>query len=101
MHTDVSRADFHATAERLALVRLPVEVHREYDADKVGRLKKGIYGTRDAAINWACDLTEPSQAVGAHIGAEFKECVPSQKKDNIRDDAWQRLRGHRAKIQTR
>ena len=43
MHIDVSRAYFHAKAQRPVLTRLPVE-------DRMGGLmKKSMYGTRDAA----------------------------------------------------
>ena len=30
------------------------------------------------------------------MGAELEELVPSQERHNFRDDAWRRLRGHRA-----
>ena len=40
MHSDVSRAYFHAQAQRLVLVRLPVEDRMGADACKIGLLKK-------------------------------------------------------------
>ena len=52
MHIDVSRAYFHARAQKLVLVRLPVEDRIGADAGKIGLLKKSMYGTRDAASNW-------------------------------------------------
>ena len=55
MHIDVSRAYFHAKAQRLVLIRLPVEDRMGADAGKVGLMKKSMYGTRDAASNWERD----------------------------------------------
>ena len=55
MLTDVSLAYFHAKAQRLVLVRLPVEDRMGTDAGKIDLLKKSMYGTRDAASNWERD----------------------------------------------
>ena len=55
MHIDVSRAYFHAKAQRPVLIRLPVEDTMGTDAGKVGLMKKSMYGTRDAASNWDRD----------------------------------------------
>ena len=55
MHIDVSRAYFHAKAQRLVLMRLPVEDRMGTDAGKVGFMKKSMYGTMDAASNWERD----------------------------------------------
>ena len=52
MHIDVSRAYFHAKAQRPVLIRLPVEDRTGIDAGKVGLMKKSMYGTRDAVSNW-------------------------------------------------
>ena len=52
MHIDVSRAYFHAKAQRPVLIRLPVEDRTGTDAVKVGLMKKSMYGTRDAPSNW-------------------------------------------------
>ena len=49
MHIDVSRAYFHAKAQRPVLIRLPVEDRMGTNAGKVGLMKKSMYGTRDAA----------------------------------------------------
>ena len=51
MHIDVSRAYFHANAQRPVLIRLPLEDRTGTDAGKVGLMKKSMYGTRDAASN--------------------------------------------------
>ena len=58
MHIDVSRAYLHAKAQRLVLVRLPVENRLGTDAWKIGLLKKSMYGTRDAASNGERDWQE-------------------------------------------
>ena len=46
MHIDVARAYFHAKAQRLVLVRLPVEDRMGADAGNIRLLKKSMYGTR-------------------------------------------------------
>ena len=51
MHVDVSRAHFHAKAQRLVLVKLPAEVRSGKDKGEIGLLKKSIYRTKDAASN--------------------------------------------------
>ena len=53
MRIDVSRAYFHAKAQRHVLIRLPVEDRMVADARKIGLVKKNMYGTRDAASNCA------------------------------------------------
>ena len=58
MHIDVSRAYFHAKAQSLVLIRLPVEDRMGADVGKVGLMKKSMYGTRDAASNWKRDWQE-------------------------------------------
>ena len=58
MHIDVSRAYFHAKAQRPVLIRLPVEDRMGTDVGKVGLMKKSMYGTRDAASNWELDWHE-------------------------------------------
>ena len=49
MHVDVSRAYFHAMAQRPVLVKLPAEDCSGKDVGKIGLLKKRTYGTRDDA----------------------------------------------------
>ena len=48
MHVDVSRAYFHAKAQRPVLVKLPAENCSGKDVGKIGLLKKSMYGARDA-----------------------------------------------------
>ena len=78
MHIDVSRAYFHAKAQRLVLIRLPVEDRMGTDAGKVGLMKKSMYRTRDAASNWERDWQEPVRNWGLQLGRSFEESVSPQ-----------------------
>ena len=73
MHIDVSRAYFHAKAQRPVLVRLPVEDRMGTDAGKVGLMKKSMYGTRDAASNWERDWQEHVRNWGFQLGLSSKD----------------------------
>ena len=53
LYADVSRAYFYAPAVRSVFVRLPDEDRTEADSGMVGELCMSMYGTRDAAQNWA------------------------------------------------
>ena len=46
---DIRKAFFHADARREVYIELPMEDHEE---GKCGKLRKSLYGTRDAAQNW-------------------------------------------------
>ena len=48
---DVSRAFFYAAASRVVFVTLPAEDYQPGDERMCGRLRKSLYGTRDAAAN--------------------------------------------------
>ena len=71
MHIDVSRAYFHAQAQRLVLIRLPVEDRMGADAGKTG-LKKSMCGPRDVASNWERDRQEHVKCCGSHLGLSSK-----------------------------
>ena len=58
MYADVSRAYFYAKAFRPVYVRLSDEDRAEGDEQMCGRLVMSMYGTRDAATNWAAKYTE-------------------------------------------
>ena len=47
---DVSRAYFHAKAQRLVLVKLPAEDCSAWDKGEIGLLMKSLHGTGDAEI---------------------------------------------------
>ena len=84
MHIDVSRAYFHAKAQRPVLIRLPVEDRMGTDAGKVGLMKKSMYGTRDAASNWERDWQEHVKNWGISTGTQLKEPVSPQRKPECR-----------------
>ena len=63
MHIDVSRACFHAKAQRSELVRLPVEDRSNNRAGNIGLWNESRYGTRDAASNWERDWQKASRTV--------------------------------------
>ena len=54
-HSDISRAHFQGTAQRLIYIRLPAEDRQKYGEDKVGRLIKSMYVTQDASHIWQLD----------------------------------------------
>ena len=72
MHFDVSRAYFHAKAQRPALIRLPLEYRMCTDAGKVGLMKKSMHGTRDAASNWERNWQEHVRNWGFQLGLSSK-----------------------------
>ena len=84
MHIDVSRAHFHAKAQRLVLVRLPVEDRMGADAGKV------------SLLNTACMAHGTLQAIGSVIGkmpkagastwAQLEESVSPGKASSFRND---------------
>ena len=52
MIVDIKRAYFYAPAQKPIYVRLPPEDPRAGDPTICGRLRKSLYGTRDAGSNW-------------------------------------------------
>ena len=72
MHIDVSRAHFHAKAQRFVLVRLPVENIMSASAGTKGLLKQSMYGTRDAASNWGRDWQK-------HVGVSSKNLFHQER----------------------
>ena len=61
---DVSRAHFYAKAKREVYIELPREDERCKDPDAIGRLERTMYGTLDAAQEWALDYSEKLLARG-------------------------------------
>ena len=76
MHVGVSRASFHAMAQRLVLV-IPAEDRPGKDPRKMGLLKRSMCmnGTIDAASNWERDWQGHVEKSGLRSGAQFKELV--------------------------
>ena len=82
MHIDVSRAYFHAKAQRPVLIRLPVEDRVGTDAGTVGLVKKSMRGTRDAASNWERDWQEHVKNWGFQLGLRSKNLF-HHKEDRV------------------
>ena len=53
MHIDISRAYFHAPAKEDKYIVIPPEDWASEDDGMCGKLNVSLYGTRDAAQNWA------------------------------------------------
>ena len=53
LYVDVRRAHFYAKALRPTYIKLPSEDPRSGETGVVGKLMMSMYGTRDAAQNWA------------------------------------------------
>ena len=62
MYADVSRADFYAKAIRPVYVKLPDEDFETGNERQCGKLKMSMYGTRDAALNWALEYGDTLRA---------------------------------------
>ena len=58
MISDVKKAYFYAPATRRVFVALPPEDRGPGEEQMCGLLLKSLYGTRDAAFNWAAAYTE-------------------------------------------
>ena len=82
VHIDVSRAYFHAKAQRPVLIRLPVEDRMGADAGKVGLMKKSMCGTSDAASNWERDWQEHVRNWGFQLGFSSKNLF-HHKEDRV------------------
>ncbi len=68
LYADVSRAYFYAGVARPVYVKLPEEDKEAEDAQMCGKLKVSMYGTRDAALNWALEYGETLKAAGYQQG---------------------------------
>ena len=65
LYADVSRAYFYAPAVRPVYVALPVEDQDPSDPiDTCGELAFSMYGTRDAALNWAEEYSSKLLSAG-------------------------------------
>lgn len=77
---DVRRAYFHAKAKRKLYVKLPPE---DYEPGMCGCLNKAMYGTRDAAQNWASEYIDFITSIGFAKGMSTP-CVFYHKERNLR-----------------
>ncbi len=64
MVADVKRAYFHAKSKRLTYAKLPLEDILPGEEEMCGRPNFSMYGTRDAAANWAEECTERPLEIG-------------------------------------
>ena len=95
MHVDVSRAYFHAKAQRPVLVTLRAEDCSGKDKGKIGLLKKSMYGTRDAASNWERHWQGHLANWGYELVRSSRNPFHNKDKENFGIDAWRRLCGDR------
>ena len=82
MINDVSRAYFNAAATRNLYIQLPAE-DPHHGKGLVGKLKVCLYGTRDAALNWAETLSAHLVRLGFTRGVGHP-CVYVHKEKGIR-----------------
>lgn len=82
MFVDVKRAHFVSDATRELFVELPEEIRRAGE-DKVGRLLKTLYGTRDAASNWERPIRKVMESLG-FVCAMGTPCNFLRAKRNLR-----------------
>ena len=68
MYADVSRAYFHAESSREVYVKLPEEDWEAGDELRCGKLNVSMYGTRDAALNWAEEYAGELKKAGYRRG---------------------------------
>ena len=68
MSIDVKRAYFYAEATRPIYIAIPDEDKEEGDQDRVAKLNLSLYGTRDAAMNWAATYTKHLKDLGFLVG---------------------------------
>ena len=68
MINDVSRAFFHAKARRDVYVKIAEEDRENGDEYRCGKLNFSMYGTRDAAQNWANEYADMLVGIGFRQG---------------------------------
>jgi hypothetical protein len=77
---DAVRACFHAKASRDVCVDLPKE---DYQQEMCGKIKKAMYGAKDAAQNWELVCTEMMVEIGFTQGS-YGACAFYHKEKDIR-----------------
>ena len=80
MHVDVSRAYFHAKAQRPVLVRLPAEGCSGRDEGTIGLVKRSMYGTRNAASNWERDWQGHLESWGYELERSSRHLLHNKKR---------------------
>ena len=77
---DVSRAHFYADAARPVYIQLPPEDPRACEKGVCGRLKKSMYGCRDAAALWEAHYTKVLIKAGFTKGQASPVCFHHAEK---------------------
>ena len=83
MANDVSRAFFHAKAWRDVYVQMAEEDREPGDDNRCGKLNYSMYGTRDAAQNWASEYANMLISI-AFTQGRASPCVFDRKDRHIR-----------------
>ena len=68
MSNDIKRAYFYAPVTRPVYIAIPREDNEDGDEEMVGQLNLSLYGTRDAALNWAKTYSEFLVSIGFQKG---------------------------------
>ena len=93
MHLDVSRAYFHAKAQRPVLVKLPAEDCSGRTKGKIGLLKKSIVRYQRCSKQLGTRLARALRILELRAGALFQKLVPQQEKENFGFETRRRLCG--------
>ena len=78
---DVKRAHFYSEATREIYVVLPIEGKTASDGDVVGHLRRSLYGTRDAPLNWELTIRKIMMKLGFAQGKSNPCIYYHQKRD--------------------
>ena len=82
LYADVSRAYFYAPAVRPVDVQLPDEDRGPGDEGMCGKLRVSMYGTRDAAMNWATEYGEKLKQAG-FLQGRSSACLFYHKANDV------------------
>ena len=88
MVTDVRRAYFYAKARRRVYIELPEGDGGGPGSRQCGLLRKSLYGTRDAAHNWECELGGFLEEIGLRRGTSEHVLVLRRGAGNQRFGPW-------------
>ena len=80
LYVDVSRAYFYAKSVRPTYIKLPDEDPRSNEPGVVGKLMMSMYGTRDAAQNWAEEYSSTLAKAG-YIRGVANPCLFHSKAE--------------------
>ena len=82
LYADVSRAYFYAPTSRPVYVQLPEEDREPGDENMCGKLRVSMYGTRDAAMNWATEYGETLKKAG-FVQGKTSPCLFFHEAKNV------------------